>query len=139
MTCFELKTARDLYKKAEEDFVALQRSPGDSRLSFNMLVTIEHLPDWLGMRGIVKDSAVLRIVSHIANGAKHFKLSDKRHKSITKTEKERVVEEGVCEEGVFYEPLVVWLTAKEEKEIGKGKIDVTELGRLALDIWKKKI
>lgn len=139
MAFFELKTAVDLFKKAEIDFAAMKDSPGDSKLAFNFFVTVEHIPDWLNRRADVNTSPVLRVVSHLANGAKHFTLDDKRHKSVAKTERERVVEEGYAEEGVFYEPLVVWLSPDEEKEIGAKKLDVVGLGTLALDHWRKKI
>ena len=137
MTFFELKTAQDLIEKAKTDFAALKESSGDSRLAFNFFVTVEHIPDWLGRRAEVKADPILRIVSHIANGGKHLTLTDKRHKSVAKTERDRVFEEGVFEEGVFYEPLVVWLTAEEENALGVKKLDVVELGAMALGYWMK--
>lgn len=137
MTFFELKTAQDLIEKAKIDLAALKESPGDSRLAFNFFVTVEHIPDWLGRRAEVRAEPFLRIVSHIANGGKHLTLTDKRHKSVAKTERERVVEEGVVDEGVFYEPLVVWLTSEEEKALGVKKLDVVELGAMALGYWTK--
>jgi len=139
MVFFELKNAADLFVKAESDFAAMKESPGNSYLAFNFFVTVEHIPDWLKRRAEVKASPVLRVVSHIANSAKHFTLDAKHHTSVAKTERERLFEEGVFEEGVFYEPLVVWLTPDEEKELGVKKLDVVELGTMALNHWRKKI
>lgn len=139
MTCFELKTPNDLFKKAEEDLASLQQSPSDSKIAFNLFVTIEHIPDWLNKRSLVTSSAILRTISHIANGAKHFTLNEKRHRSVDRTELERVYEKDVYEEGVFYEPLMIWLSTEEEKQIGKKKISAIELAQLALDFWQEKM
>ena len=136
---FELKTAADLLVKAEADFVAMERAPGDSWLAFNFFVTVEHIPDWVDRRGDVKGDPILRVVSQLAAGAKHFAPQAGRHRSIAETERERVYEEGVYEEDVFYEPLVVWFTADEEKTLGTPKLDVVELGERALAYWRRAL
>jgi hypothetical protein len=77
---------RDLYKKIKDDLLILESSHQDTKAAFNFFVTIEHLPDWLGQRHLVRDNCILRVISHIANGAKHFHLNDKRHSSVINTE-----------------------------------------------------
>lgn len=133
---FELKTPTDLLRKLEEDLASLEQSGQDTKVAFNFFVTAEHLPDWLGRRDLVQQTSILRIVSHIANGAKHFYLKDKRHKSVKCTEKFRVFEEGVVEEGYFYEPLLIHLAAEEEKELGVSEIDAVSLGQKVIDFWR---
>jgi len=133
---FELKTAADLFCKLEGDFADLEASSQDARIAFNFYITAEHLPDWLGQRDLVKKHSVLRIVSHIANGAKHFHLDDKRLKSVINTEKFRVFEEGVFEQGVFYEPLVIHLSSVEAQELGGAVIDAVSLGRKVVEFWR---
>ena len=133
---FELKTPADLLAKLESDLASLETSGQDTRVAFNFFVTAEHLPDWLDKRKIVKENCILRIVSHIANGAKHFYLKDKRHKSVSSAEKHRVYAEGVYEPGVFYEPLLIQLTDDEAKELNLTEIDAVDLGRKVLEIWK---
>jgi len=133
---FELQTPADLYSKLENDLILIKETAQDSKSAFNFFVTAEHLPDWLNQRSIVKDHCILRIVSHIANGAKHFQLNDKRHKSVTSTEKFRVCEEGCYEPGIFYEPLLIHLSENEAKELNKTKIDVLELAEKVLEFWK---
>ena len=133
---FELKTPADLFSKLESDLASLESSGQDSRNAFNFFVTVEHLPDWLDQRTLVKQNCILRIVSHIANGAKHFQLRDERHKSVTSTEKFRVFEEGVFEPGVFYEPLLIHLSEDEANELNLKEIDAVELAHKVLDFWK---
>ena len=133
---FELRTPADLFCKLESDLASLEASGQDTRIAFNFFVTAEHLPDWLGQRALVKTNCILRIVSHIANGAKHFHLNDKRHNSVTSTEKFRVVEEGCVEPSYFYEPLLIHLSPDEAKELGLSEIDALTLGHKVLDFWR---
>jgi len=143
MEFFELKTAEDIFKKAKADFEELKKSPTDSYKAFNFFVTIHHLPEWFddsikeNATGEREESPILRTVSHLANGAKHFALDENRHKSVKKTEREAVYEEGVYEDGVFEDRLMVSLTLKEQKKFGAEKIDVLELGEKALNHWSK--
>lgn len=81
----------------------------------------------------------MRITSHLANGAKHFHLDDRRHNSIIETEKYRVVEEGVCEPGVFYEPLVIYLSDKEAEELGRETIDALTLAKEVIKFWESYV
>ena len=133
---FELKSAADLFRKLEGDFAALEASGQDTRVAFNFFVTAEHLPDWLGRRDLVRQHASLRVVSHIANGAKHFVLDDRRHQSVTRTEKFRYVEEGYVEPGYFYEPLLIHLSPDEARELGAPTIDAVSLGRRVVEFWR---
>jgi hypothetical protein len=135
---FELKTAADLFRKLEGDFAALKSSQ-DTRVAFNFFVTAEHLPDWLGRRGLVRQHAILRVVSHIANGAKHFTLDDRRHTSVSGTEKVRYVEEGYVEPGYFDEPLLIHLSPDEARELGASPIGAAELGRRVLEFWRPHV
>lgn len=133
---FELKTPADLLRKLESDLVSLEESGQDTKIAFNFFVTAEHLPDWLNRRDLVQKTSILRIVSHIANGAKHFYLNDKRHTSVKSTEKFRVFEEGVVENGYFYEPLVIHLSKEEEKDLGFSEIDAVTLGHKVIEFWR---
>ena len=132
---FELKTPADLFRKLEGDLAAMESSQ-DAKIAFNFFVTAEHLPDWLGQRCLVRKHAILRIVSHIANGMKHFTLDDHRHASVTGTEKFRYVEEGYVEPGYFDEPLLIELSPREARDIGLLAIDAAALGRKVLEFWR---
>jgi hypothetical protein len=87
-------------------------------------------------RDLVRQHAALRVVSHIANGAKHFVLNDPRHQSVTGTEKLRYFEEGYIEPGCFYEPLLIYLSPEEARELGTPTIDAVSLGRKVVKFWK---
>jgi hypothetical protein len=136
---FELKTPADLFHKLESDLAALEASCQDTRIAFNFFVTAEHLPDWLGRRDLVRQHAILRVVSHIASGAKHFVLDDTRHQSVTSTEKFRVFEEGCFEPGVFHEPLLIHLSPDESREMNVSTIDAVILGRRVIEFWRQYI
>lgn len=133
---FELKTAKDLFRKMEDDLAALEKSGQDTKVAFNFFVTAEHFPDWIGQRALVKQNSILRIVSHIANGGKHFYIDKKRHKSVSHAEKFRVYEEGVFEAGVFYEPLLIHLEPDEAKDLGVTDIDAVDLGDRVVNFWR---
>lgn len=135
---FELKTAGDLFRKLEGDFESLKKTQ-DARVAFNFFVTAEHLPDWLGRRDLVRQHPILRVVSHIANGAKHFTLNDSRHNSVVGTEKLRYVEEGYVEPGYFDEPLMIHLSSDEALALGAQSIDAAELGRQVLEFWRPHV
>lgn len=130
----ELKNAADLYRKLEHDFAELQKSE-DPYAAFNFFVTAEHFPDWTNQRKPhVKAQWFLRVVSHIANGAKHLEVD--RHDAVTGTEKQRYVEKGYVEEGYFQEPFLIHLAPAEAQEYGKSSVDAVTLGKMVMAFWK---
>ena len=92
---FQLKTVDDLRKKLRRDLEKLKANPLDADLAFNFFVTAEHMLDWVypGSAGKTdrtnarKDSVLLQVCSHVANGAKHFEVESKHHKSVSSTDK----------------------------------------------------
>jgi hypothetical protein len=68
----------------------LRRAPDDVDHAFNFFVTAEHMLDWLhpghdggNARRALRDSEpLLQIVSHVANGAKHFGRLSEHHRSV---------------------------------------------------------
>lgn len=139
MDFFELNTPLQLFQKMQADLEALESSGQDARIAFNFFVTAEHLPDWLGLRSEVKKHALLRVVSHLANGAKHFTLDPKRHTAVEATSKERYVEEGYVESGYIEEPLLVHLAPNEANELGVSVIDAVTLGQKVLNFWERHV
>lgn len=136
MDFFELKTPLQLFQKMQSDLAALQASGPDARIAFNFFVTAEHLPDWLGQRQEVRKHALLRVVSHLANGAKHFIIDRKRHSAVVAASKDRYVAEGYFAPGYVEEPLLVHLAADEAKELGVTVIDAVTLGQKVLAFWR---
>lgn len=90
---FSLSSAHDLREKLRHDLAALKANPFDAYLGFNFFVTAEHLLDWKYPGDKNKSSRtaarqgeiLLQIASHIANGAKHFIVESKHHKSVAST------------------------------------------------------
>jgi len=136
---FELRKPSDLFRKLEHDLATLDSSGQDTYVAYNFFVTAEHLPDWLGRRDLVRQHSILRVVSHIANGAKHLILDDARHKSVTATEKFRYVEEGYVEPGYFYEPLLIHLSPDEAREMSASTIEAVTLGSQVVEFWRQYI
>jgi hypothetical protein len=77
---FQLKTPVDLYYKLDRELQRLREAPDDPDIAFNFFVTAWHILDWLhpGREGepqrkrLREGSPLLRLMSHLANGAKHF-------------------------------------------------------------------
>lgn len=91
---FSLRTARDLLVKLEADFNRLSDADKSSikaqYAAFDFFVCAEHIPDWLnettgGSKNSHRDYPEGALVSHIASGAKHFHVRDKRHTTVKGT------------------------------------------------------
>jgi len=79
----DLLNTTNLLAKVEHDLERLRRNPTDAYAAFDFFVTAEHLPDWAGSpTGFRSSNPLLRVVSHVANGAKHFAVDPKRHHSV---------------------------------------------------------
>jgi len=84
----ELQSVSDLLKKLEYDLSRVNESPTDTYAAFDFFVTAEHMIDWLHptdfktRKELRTKVRLLEIVSHIANGNKHFQATAKQHKSV---------------------------------------------------------
>ena len=85
---FSLRTPKDLVGKLEADFNRLRAgdpaSDDAQYAAFDFFITAEHLPDWLsrstgGSLSSHRAYPECSLVSHIANGAKHFRVDITRH------------------------------------------------------------
>lgn len=141
----ELRTPRDLVRKLEHDLRRMEESPEDQFAAFDFFVTAEHIVDWLHPNGkaernaLRSHNALLRVTSHVANGAKHFAATAKCHRSVANLKKSRYAEPGYFEEGYVAEPLVVHLTTDEAREIGSGSIEAVALAQRVLEYWSANI
>jgi hypothetical protein len=90
---FDLKTPDDLRGKLRRDLAKLREAPLDADAAFNFFVTAEHMLDWVYPKHVndlkrtqTRESSIyLQVCSHLANGAKHFEVEAKRHKSVDDT------------------------------------------------------
>ena len=82
----QLDRPHDLLDKLKHDFARVTADCGDTYAAFDFFVTAEHMVDWLlpgfthkQERAALRASdPILQVVSHIANGSKHF-VAEARH------------------------------------------------------------
>lgn len=140
---FDLKTPADLREKLRRDLARLKSSPLDSDAAFNFFVTAEHMVDWVypgranaeKRKRARKSSALLRVCSHLANGAKHLELDDGRHDSVSST----IVlggfgVGGYGEGGYGSAALWVRLQGDAAKELGTAA-DAVDLAGRVMEFW----
>jgi len=81
----------DLLQKMNHDLDRMKSNPTDSYATFDFFVTAEHMLDWVypDKNGLKDErtkkrngNEILKIVSHIANGAKHFEVTARHHQSV---------------------------------------------------------
>src|SRR3972149_2897651 len=147
---FSMVTVRDLFLKLERDLRKLEASPLDVDMAFNFFITAEHILDWkypidpTRQHAERDNSVLLQIVSHLANGAKHFEVQDKRHTSVDRTDK---ISYGGTYYGDSYygdgyygsiEALGVALDGEAASQFGAW-IEVVPLARLVLQYWKEAL
>ncbi|HEX9872519.1 MAG TPA: hypothetical protein VGC99_28765 [Candidatus Tectomicrobia bacterium] len=147
---FDLKTPGDLLRKLEREYDRWKADPLNVDVAWNFFVTVEHLPDWIyyqdmptsgkprpdlldGEEPYVFKMALtrplLRICSHLANGAKHFHLRNTNLTSVDRTviEPRSYVADGYVADGYFAkEPmLVVYLSHDEVAALQQAGVPVT--------------
>jgi len=145
---FTLRTAEDLFRKLERDFELIRARPLDSDVCFNFFVTAEHLPEW-HFKGDSKKAAahrnskaLLRVCSHLANGAKHFRVNG--HSSVGSTNYASVVSYVSVGDPPKPEPsgtemrFSVQFTEEEFAELGH-EMTVDMLGAKLLEHWRQEL
>lgn len=143
----DLRTARDLLKKLEHDYEVLRQEPTSSYNAFNFFVTAEHILDWRypGGRGsdgaekrhaLRSSSELLKVVSHIANGAKHLILDDPRHQSVQHVDQVSTpYSSGAYGAGPYGGGMIVTLEGPAAAELG-ASISVIDLARRVVAFWQ---
>jgi len=132
----KLQCAGDLLKKLKWDLQRLEKSPSDVYATFDYFVTAEHIPDWINNKSIKKENELLMVVSHIANGAKHFEVSNKRHKSVTEIEFR--TDAWPDESGVPGEHIYIHFNSEDGKFSGL-ELSALSLARLVSKYWESTL
>jgi hypothetical protein len=161
---YTLKNPGDLLRKLEREYDRWKADSLNVDLAWNFFVTVEHLPDWVYYQDMPTSGTerpdlldgqmpynfkmaltrpMLRICSHLANGAKHFHLRNSNFTSVTSThERPGVFEPGVFIEGVFESPaLMVDLTRCEQQALSSAEASIEALN-LAADVlafWQARV
>src|SRR5438094_10524793 len=81
---FDLRTPADLLDKLHRELERLRAEPNNADHAFNFFVTAEHMLDWIypgspgkaKRKALHKNEILLRVVSQLANSAKHLELFD---------------------------------------------------------------
>jgi hypothetical protein len=144
---FQLQSSRDLLRKMEHDFSRMQAEPLNPYPAFDFFVAGEHMLDWVypGDEGRRRQerlgSVVLQICSHLANGSKHFRATQKHHKSVQSAHARPAARIGELMIGVsrigMDEGLEITLAQDEADQLGSGGwIDAIDLAQLVLDFWR---
>ena len=143
-----LKTPLDLLQKIRLDFERLRKNPSNSYVAFDFFVSSYHMLDWLhpndrkGRDSEEEDCRLLQLCSHIANGAKHFEATAKKHKSVRDVQnKSGVLNQGVLNTAVLnpnklnFAGLFVYLNGEAAKEF-RSMIGVIDLAKKILEHWE---
>lgn len=137
---FSLRTARDLREKLEVDFSRLSRSNPSSieaqYAAFDFFVCAEHIPDWLATTagGSISSHRSYpdgALVSHIANGAKHFQVKNPRHTTV----KDTAAIAGAFDAGAFARSAFQVAKLVVELESGASE-DVLEVAARVIAHWR---
>jgi hypothetical protein len=140
-----LQTPSDLLSKLKHDLERMKASPEDTYAAFDYFVTAEHIIDWAypdespKRSELRKNERMLEIVSHIANGNKHFQATQSRHKSV-----EKVTEHGGgLSPGSFdsnsYDPGSFQFSGLTISLNDGSNIYATKLAEKVYEFWRKKI
>lgn len=87
---FYLRVPKDLLAKLRHDYARFDADPVDAYAAFDFFITARHLPEWLypddpAKKNAAFDNELMKVCRHIADGSKHFRLTDGRHESVRHT------------------------------------------------------
>ena len=135
-----LANARDLLAKLRFDFGRIKSNPHDAYAAFDFFVTAEHLPEWCAQTNVKRTEPILRVVAHLANGAKHFVARDPKHKSVDDVG----LRSGVFNSAIFNSEifntggLCVELKGEDAAALG-SEISSLDLARRVLAFWEQRL
>lgn len=151
---FEMTTPTHLLQKLEREYEAWRQEPLNTDRAWNFFITAEHLPDWLArtasqslgglkITAFKRQTPLLRICSHLANGGKHFRHSTAQHTSVASTRQQKGwASPGWVSSGCATTPaLMVDLTPEEQQAFSSAEASIEALN-LAADVlafWQQHL
>lgn len=99
-----LGTPIDLMKKLEHDLARLAERPDDDYAAWDFFVTAEHMRDWTSPKpGPPRpaDTALLKTVSQLASGGRHFQTDANRQASVADLQQVGAVQLNASEQDAF--------------------------------------
>lgn len=143
-----LRTVSDLYRKLCRDRKRLSENINDSGCVFDFLVTALHMLDWLypddrkKRSELEKNEVLLQICSHVANGAKHFEATTKKHQSVKGIGHATIFDTYIREEGTIFDTsfggLYLTLDGTAKQKYG-GTLLVEQLADELITFWHLKL
>jgi hypothetical protein len=112
MTTFQgfatLATPKDLLEKLRHDLKRIEAALADPYPAFDFIVTAEHMLDWCYPDSASRknkkireqlrmNDALLRVISHLATGIKHFEATASHHQSVSSVR----VHKGIFDPKIF--------------------------------------
>jgi hypothetical protein len=76
-----LQTQADMLLRLRNDLDRMKADPLGAFAPYDFFVSAFHLSEWPPKASI--DPTLLAVLSHLANGAKHFRATNPKHKSVT--------------------------------------------------------
>jgi hypothetical protein len=136
----ELATVRDLFAKLEYDFERMRSRPDDIYAAFDFVVTAEHMCDWNGEPSLNQRIPLLRIVSHLASGAKYFEATRPRHNSVRDvTHRSGLFDSAIFDGNIFDVGRVsVKLDGAHAAEFGT-EVSLVDLGAQVVTFWRHRL
>jgi hypothetical protein len=138
---FTLRTPADLFQKLESDFKRLSSCPATSieaqYAAFDFFVCAEHMADWVkhangGSLSQLRSYSDGALASHIASGAKHFRVDTTRHTQV----KDTGVDSGTFDSAIFDSNIFHTDNLVIELEDGKA-ISVLDVASRVLTHWRQ--
>jgi hypothetical protein len=142
---FDLKSPADLLAKLGRELERLRAAPNDADHAFNFFITAEHMLDWLhpGKAGRArreserKKQPLLQLVSHLANGAKHFDRLSEHHQSAATTGRFVRPPINPTMQRIFPPELTIVAGGPAGKALGGSRITALALAESVYEYWKQ--
>lgn len=123
--------------KLRHDYDRLDKDPSDDFAAWDFFVTAEHMRDWIDRPGGASRPAntpLLKVVSHLANGGKHFELSPGRHDSVRDVSQVGIFDPRIFDGATFD---IARLTV--EVSDPSGIRDIIDLAREVIAYWEAQV
>lgn len=136
----DLVTPKDLLQKLEYDFTRVERNPRDTYAAFDFFVTANHMCDWVRNKQLRNNEQLLKIVEHLATGAKHFNVSNPKLKSVSGLgiDGEAFQADAFQASAFQVGSLVISLIGDEAESFGTN-ISVGDFAKQVIEYWRKYV
>ena len=147
--------AADLLEKMQHDLTRMEQAPAHPYPAFDFFVTAEHVLDWIwpdasGSANRKKrtdkreSSPLLRITGHLANGAKHFKVTRMPRPSVNALgERGPVFDSNMADSQVFDTESYLLIELQQDEATALGlehqHISTIDFARRVLTYWQQQL